>query len=624
VPKGLRSFDEHDASFFLSLLPGARGRDGLPESVRFWKSRIEETASESTFSVGLVYGPSGCGKSSLIRAGVIPQLDRNVTAVYVEATPHDTESRILRAVEAAVGSDSGEQTLVELFQSIRRAGRRKLVLFIDQFEQWLQTHRDPDSELVQALRQCDGGNLLAVVMVRDDFWLAASRFMRELDIRIQEGDNSNLVDLFPMPHAERVLTLFGQAREESGISEENRAFVREAVNSLTQDEKVVCIRLSLFAEMMRGKEWLPATLEKMGGTSGIGMTFLEETFSSASAPIEHRVHQAAARKVLAALLPVAGTQLKGHMIPAEQLQEVSGYAARPDDFEDLLLVLDQQLRLITPTDLLGQRFQDEASPGADSKDTSVNDGHRRRAADVSPPASEHVQNYRKAYAYRSPEVVMEVPLGADPGDSGVCYQLTHDYLVPTLRNWLHLKQRETRRGRAELLLHEQAALWQDRQSGKQYLSTLWEWLSIRVFTEKKRWSDAERAMVRASDRLYLVRFAAVTTVVLLMAFGLFQLLTSQQEAIARQQEKNDRQESETLVTIMLGAPGSAFPYTRQLVVPFHKYAHEDLHGRLSAGGLTPSQELHARLYLADSGEIDVDFIVEAIASCDTFECPNIV
>ena len=40
------------------------------------------------------------------------------------------------------------------------------------------------------------------------------------------------------------------------------------------------------------------------------------------------------------------------------------------------------------------------------------------------------------------------------------YQLTHDYLVHSLRDWLTRKQRETRRGRAELRLAERAALWQ--------------------------------------------------------------------------------------------------------------------------------------------------------------------
>jgi serine/threonine protein kinase len=68
VPKGLRSFDAHDADFFLELLPGPRDREGLPDSIRFWKTRIEETDPDNTFSVGLIYGPSGCGKSSLVKA----------------------------------------------------------------------------------------------------------------------------------------------------------------------------------------------------------------------------------------------------------------------------------------------------------------------------------------------------------------------------------------------------------------------------------------------------------------------------------------------------------------------------------------------------------------------------
>ena len=74
VPKGLRSFDAHDADFFLELLPGPRDRNGLPDSIRFWKTRIEATDPADTFSVGLIYGPSGCGKSSLVKAGLLPRV----------------------------------------------------------------------------------------------------------------------------------------------------------------------------------------------------------------------------------------------------------------------------------------------------------------------------------------------------------------------------------------------------------------------------------------------------------------------------------------------------------------------------------------------------------------------
>ena len=102
MPKGLRSFDAHDADFFLELLPGPRDRDGLPDSIRFWKTRIEETDADNTFSVGLIYGPSGCGKSSLVKAGLLPRLADDVIAVYVEATAEETEARLLNGLRKAL------------------------------------------------------------------------------------------------------------------------------------------------------------------------------------------------------------------------------------------------------------------------------------------------------------------------------------------------------------------------------------------------------------------------------------------------------------------------------------------------------------------------------------------
>lgn len=49
IPKGLRAFDQSDADFFPQLLPGPRNRDQLPESIRFWKSKLDETDAEQTF-----------------------------------------------------------------------------------------------------------------------------------------------------------------------------------------------------------------------------------------------------------------------------------------------------------------------------------------------------------------------------------------------------------------------------------------------------------------------------------------------------------------------------------------------------------------------------------------------
>jgi len=176
VPKGLRAFDEDDAPYFLNLLPGARDRDGLPESVSFWKSRIEQTDPERTFRVGLIYGPSGCGKSSLVRAVLFPHLASNIVKIYVESTPEDTERRLLNSLARHCPGIHANVGLPATIAAIRRGSilpkGDKVVLVLDQFEQWLFAQHDyEDAPLVQALRQCDGEHVQCVLMVRDDYHL---------------------------------------------------------------------------------------------------------------------------------------------------------------------------------------------------------------------------------------------------------------------------------------------------------------------------------------------------------------------------------------------------------------------------------------------------------------------
>jgi serine/threonine protein kinase len=171
VPKGLRSFDAHDADFFLELLPGPRDRDGLPDSIRFWKTRIEETAADNTFSVGLIYGPSGCGKSSLVKAGLLPRLSKEVTAVYIEATANETESRLLNALRKRIAALADTIGLKDTLAALRRGQGipigKKVLIVLDQFEQWLHAKKEQENtELIQALRQCDGERVQCIVMVR--------------------------------------------------------------------------------------------------------------------------------------------------------------------------------------------------------------------------------------------------------------------------------------------------------------------------------------------------------------------------------------------------------------------------------------------------------------------------
>jgi len=492
VPKGLRSFDEHDADFFLELLPGPRDREGLPDSLRFWKTRIEESDPEKSFPVGLIYGPSGCGKSSLVKAGLLPHLSADVLVVYIEATAAETEFRLLNGLRKRCPGLTDTLSLNESLAALRRGdgipAGKKMLIVLDQFEQWLHAKKEErDTSLVQALRQCDGEHVKCIVMVRDDFWMAATRFMRELEVCLVESRNSAAVDLFPIRHARKVLAAFGRAfgvlsDSPANASQEQQQFLEQAVSGLAQDGKVISVRLALFAEMMKGKAWTPATLKEVGGTEGIGVTFLEETFSAATAPPEHRYHQQAARSILKALLPDSGTDIKGHMRSQPELLEASGYASRPRDFDGLLRILDSELRLLTPTDPEGNE--------PDDRPRRVDEGTSAAATSHSPPAIAHY------------------------------YQLTHDYLVPSMRNWLTRKQKETSRGRAELRLAERTELWNARREQKQ-LPSWSEYAMIRCFTGPSHWTIAQKAMMESATRYYLIRCAlavAVLAIALTAAF----------------------------------------------------------------------------------------------------------
>jgi serine/threonine protein kinase/formylglycine-generating enzyme required for sulfatase activity len=475
VPKGLRSFDEHDADFFLELLPGPRDRHGLPESVRFWKSRIETTDADKTFSVGLIYGPSGCGKSSLVRAGLLPRLGKHVLPVYIEATPDQTETKLLKGLKKLCPDLPAGTGLTELLAVVRR-GRclrsgQKVLLLIDQLEQWLHAHRgDEGAELVSVLRQCDGEHLQAILLVRDDFWLAVTRFLAELEVELISGQNVALIDLFSRRHAKKVLTLFGEAygtlpERRGEISKEQHAFLDEAISGLSQDGKIVPVRLAIFAEMVKERSWSPVTLHSIGGAVGVGATFLEETFNSPQANPRHRLHQKAAQAVLKALLPETGTDIKGQMRAEQELKHRSGYAARSRDLAELIHILDYELRLITPT---------EQGDGDD-----------------------------------------EQPITSS---TGRLYQLTHDYLVHSLREWLTRKQRETKRGRAELRLAERSGLWNAKPQNRLLPSAL-EWANIRLMTRKKDWTEPQRKMMKRAGWVHGSRTLTALVLLGLVTWG---------------------------------------------------------------------------------------------------------
>ncbi len=166
---------------------------------------------------------------------------------------------------------------------------------------------------------------------------------------------------------------------------------------------------------------------------------------------KHRLHQNAARAVLKSLLPDSGSNIKGHMRSGTELLQASGYERRLRDFRELIQILDSEIRLITPTDPEGKDFGDN--------------------------------------------------LSLVPQTCEVYYQLTHDYLVAPLRDWLTRKQKETRRGRAELRLQDISATWNSRPESR-FLPSWWDNLLFRFMTNKTRWTEPQRKMMAKSARLH--------------------------------------------------------------------------------------------------------------------------
>ena len=140
-------------------------------------------------------------------------------------------------------------------------------------------------------------------------FIGMTAYPDEVTYRLVDGASA-VLGLTP----QEVLTAFGRAYGKLPDSHrdwtrEQESFLSQAVAGLAQGGRVISVRLALFAEMVKGKPWTTAALEEVGGTEGVGVTFLEETFSSPQANPKHRLHQEAAQAVLKALLPQTGTDI---------------------------------------------------------------------------------------------------------------------------------------------------------------------------------------------------------------------------------------------------------------------------------------------------------------------------
>src|SRR5262249_39261771 len=190
------------------------------------------------------------------------------------------------------------------------------------------------------------------------------------------------------------------------------------------------------------------------------------------------------------------------------------------------------------------------------------------------------------------------------------YQLTHDYLVHSLRDWLTRKQKETRRGRAELLLAGRGGGWEGRP-GKRQPPSLWQWLQIRWLTPKQKWTSPQRKMMRKATRYHAVRALAVAALLVLLGWGSY--------------EVHGRLQAHALRGRLLDAKTDEVPTIVQEMAPYRRWldpllrdAYQEAEAKRDRG-----KQLHTSLALLPVDATQVEYLYGRLLDARPSEVPVI-
>ena len=195
------------------------------------------------------------------------------------------------------------------------------------------------------------------------------------------------------------------------------------------------------------------------------------------------------------------------------------------------------------------------------------------------------------------------------------YQLTHDYLVPSLRDWLTRKQKETRRGRAELLLADRAAVWNARPENRQ-LPSLLQWFQIRWLTATKNWTPPQRKMMRQATRYHAVR-GLVLTVLILAGSGIGLAIRN------HVQEQNQADHAAGLVKQLLAAKIDKVPPIIREIEGYRLWADPLLREENDRAGVGSPQKLHASLALLPVDPGQTTYLYDRLLDAEPHEVPVI-
>ncbi len=175
------------------------------------------------------------------------------------------------------------------------------------------------------------------------------------------------------------------------------------------------------------------------------------------------------------------------------------------------------------------------------------------------------------------------------------------YLVHSLRNWLTRKQKETRRGRAELKLFDTSASWNAKPENR-FLPSWWENLNIRLLTDNKKWTEPQRKMMGKAGRVHGIRFVLSLVASVVVFLGVINIRNA-----AGERQRNA--EATRLVKGLLTADTSQIKTVIEKELPgFRQYATDDLQQAFQESPAKSHAKRHAALAFLPDGKSVLPFL----------------